>query len=107
MNKKPYPSDVGDEEWAFMAPYLVLMREDAPQRDYSLREVLNGLRWIIRSGAQWGMMPTNLSPWYTVYQQAQRWMKADLISTDFTSIGPARRRWPGPASSLDLLHTPS
>src|SRR5829696_5709713 len=38
--RKPYPSDVSDEEWAFVAPYLALVREDAPQREYDLREVL-------------------------------------------------------------------
>jgi transposase len=37
---------VSDEEWAFVAPYLTLMTEEAPQRDHSLREVFNGLRWI-------------------------------------------------------------
>jgi transposase len=79
MNRKPYPSDVSDEEWAFMAPYLMLMREDAPQREYSLREVFNGLRWIIRTGAQWRMMPNDLPPWYTVNQQAQRWLKAGVF----------------------------
>jgi transposase len=79
MNRKPYPSDVSDEEWAFVAPYLTLMREDAPQREYSLREVFNGLRWIIRTGAQWRMMPNDLPPWYTVNQQAQRWLKAGVF----------------------------
>ena len=79
MSRKPYPSDVTDEEWAFVAPYLTLMREDAPQRDYSLREVFNGLRWIIRTGAQWRMMPNDLPPWATVYQQAQRWLKAGVF----------------------------
>ena len=48
-----YPSDVSDEEWAFVAPYLTLMREDAPQREHPLREVFNGLRWVARTGAQW------------------------------------------------------
>jgi len=52
MERKPYPSDVSDEEWAFAAPNLTLMTEDAPQRDYPLREVFNGLRWIVRAGAQ-------------------------------------------------------
>jgi transposase len=83
MNRKPYPSDVRDEEWAFVAPYLTLMREDAPQRDYSLGEVFNGLRWIIRTGAQWRRMPNDLPPWATVYQQAQRWLKAGV----FEAIG--------------------
>jgi Putative transposase of IS4/5 family (DUF4096) len=52
MNRKPYPSDVSDEEWSFVAPYLTLMTEDAPQREHNLREVFNGLRWIVRTGAQ-------------------------------------------------------
>lgn len=81
MDRKAYPSDVSDEEWAFVVSYLTLIREDAPQRDYSLREVFNGLRWIIRTGAQWRMMPNDLPPWATVYQQAQRWMKAGVFET--------------------------
>lgn len=52
MNRKAYPSDVTDEEWALVAPYLTLIREASPQRDYSLRELFNGLRWIIHTGAQ-------------------------------------------------------
>src|SRR5260370_34931058 len=79
MERKSYASDVSEEEWAFIAPYLTLMREDAPQRDYALREVFNGLRWIIRTGAQWRMMPNDLPPWYTVNQQAQRWLKAGVF----------------------------
>jgi transposase len=79
MTREPYPSDVSDNEWAFVAPYLTLMTEDAPQRDYPLREVFNGLRYIARSGAQWRMLPNDLPPWYTVYQQTQRWLKAGVF----------------------------
>src|SRR6266508_923313 len=79
MTRKPYPSDVTDDEWAFVAPYLSLMKEDAPQREHDLREVFNGLRWIVRAGAQWRMMPHNLPPWYTVYQQSQRWIAAGVF----------------------------
>jgi transposase len=79
MTRKPYPSDVTDDEWAFVAPYLTLMREDAPQRDYELRDVFNGLRWIVRTGAQWRMMPNDLPPWSTIYQQAQRWIAAGVF----------------------------
>jgi len=75
INRKNYPTDVSDDEWAFVAPYLTLMKESAPQRDYDLREVFNALRWIIRAGAPWRMMPNDLPPWETVYQQAQRWIK--------------------------------
>ena len=74
--RKPYPSDVSDEEWGFVAPYLTLMREDAPQRRYALREVFNGLRYIVKTGGQWRWMPHDLPPWPTVYQQTQRWLAA-------------------------------
>src|SRR5436190_15553342 len=77
--RKPYPSDVSDEEWAFVAPYLALVREDAPQRDHVLREVFNGLRWVVRTGSPWRYMPHDLPPWEAVYQQTQRWIKAGVF----------------------------
>ena len=79
MTREPYPSDVSDDEWAFVAPYLTLMREDAPQRAYSLREVFNGLRYIVRTGVQWRFMPNDLPPWHIVYQQTQRWLAAGVF----------------------------
>jgi transposase len=79
MTRKPYPSDVTNEEWAFVAPYLTLMREDAPQRDYDMREVFNGVRWIVRTGSPWRLMPHDLPPWQVIYQQSQRWIKASVF----------------------------
>jgi len=79
MTRKPYPTDVSDEEWTFVAPYLTLMSEDAPQREHSLREVFNGLRWMVRAGSGWRLMPHDLPPWAAVYQQTQRWMKAGVF----------------------------
>ena len=74
--RKAYPSDVCDEEWALVVPYLTLLPEQAGQRDYALREVFNGLRYIVKTGAPWRWMPHDLPPWAAVYQQAQRWLKA-------------------------------
>ncbi len=71
MNRKAYPSDVSADEWALVAPSLTLMTEDAPQRVHPLRKVFNGLRWIVRMGAAWRMMPNDLPPWEMVYQQPQ------------------------------------
>ena len=79
MNREAYPSDVSDEEWAFVAPYLTLMTEEAPQRVYSLREIFNSLRWIVRAGAPWRLMPNDLPRWEAVYQQTQRWLKAGVF----------------------------
>ena len=79
MARKPYPSDVTDDEWAFVAPYLTLMREDAPQREYDLREVFNALRWIVRTGSPWRYMPNDFPPWHAVYDQVQRWIAAGVF----------------------------
>jgi len=102
--RKSYPSDVSDDEWAFVAPYLTLMKEDAPQREHSLREVFNGLRYIVRTGAQWRMMPNDLPPWYTVYQQTQRWLKAgvfeDMVRDLRMLIREINERMPQPRAAI-------
>ncbi len=79
--RKGYPSDVSDEEWAFCAPYLTLMKEEAPQRKHPLRELFNGLRWFVRAGCPWRMMPNDLPPWTAVQQQTQRWLRAGCFET--------------------------
>lgn len=79
LKKDGYPSDVTDEEWAFCAPYLLLCSEDAGQRRHDLRHVFNGLRWMVRSGSPWRMLPNDLPPWDIVYGQTQRWLRAGVF----------------------------
>ena len=79
-SRKPYPSDVGDEEWHFVLPYLTLMRADAPQRHHDLRAVFNALRWVVRTGAQWDYLPHEFPPHDAVYQQARRWIAAGVFA---------------------------
>ena len=81
MSRKPYPSDVTDDEWNFVAPYLTLMRENTPQREHPLHNVFNGLRYIARCGGPWRMLPNDLPPWAVVYQQMQRWYRAGVFET--------------------------
>ena len=79
LPRKPYPTDVSDEEWGFVAPYLTLMRDDAPQRVHDVREVFNALRWIVRAGSPWRYLPHDFARWEAVYQQTQRWIKAGVF----------------------------
>ncbi|MFO1234379.1 MAG: IS5 family transposase [Rivihabitans pingtungensis] len=72
-NRKPYPSDVSDEECMPVAPYLTV---STGQRKHSLREVFNAVRYVVRCGCPWRMLPNDLPPWSLVYQQMQRWLKA-------------------------------
>jgi transposase len=67
MNTRtPYPSDVRDEEWAFVAPYVALWAADAGQRQHELREVYNALRSLVHTGAQWRWLPHDWPPWPAV-----------------------------------------
>ncbi|PYD77350.1 IS5 family transposase [Komagataeibacter sucrofermentans] len=112
--RKPYPSDVSDEEWSLVVPYLVLMREDAHQRHHALRELFNGLRYVIRYGIAWRAMPNDLPPWSAVYQQSRRWMEAgcfDALVSDLRAvlrIASGRRAEPTAAiiDSRTLRSTP-
>ncbi|GAB3431459.1 hypothetical protein GCM10027395_20880 [Giesbergeria sinuosa] len=89
MSRKPYPTDVRDEEWDFALPYLALITIEAPQRHYDLREVFNALRWLVRAGAPWRMLPNDLPPWEVVCQQTRRWLQAgcfDAMASALRSI---------------------
>ena len=79
VREKPYPSDVSDEEWALVAPYVALLPEDAPQRDHDLREVFNARKWLARAGAPWRLLPHDFPPWWIVYQQSRRWLVAGVF----------------------------
>ena len=98
-DRQPYPSDVSDDEWALVAPYLTLMTEDAPQREHPLREVFNGLRWLVRTGAQWRWMPHDLPPWYTVDQQTQRWLRAGVCEASVQDLRAVLRLAAGRAEA--------
>ena len=76
-----YPTDVGDEEWDFVAPYLTLIREDAAQRVHALRDVFDAVRWMVKAGCPWRMLPGDFPPWQAVEQQAKRWMEAACFET--------------------------
>jgi transposase len=77
--RKSYPSDVSDAEWEFLIPYLTLMREDAPQRDYALRDVFDAMRYVVKTGCQWDFLPHDFPPASAVYQQARRWIAAGVF----------------------------
>ena len=104
MSRKPYPTDVSEAEWAFVLPYLTLMSPEAPQREHDLREVFNALRWLVRAGAGWRLMPTNFPPWPAVYQQWRRWQKAgcfaDMVHDLRTLLREAEGRRADPSAAI-------
>jgi transposase len=94
-DRRGYPSDVSDEEWAFVAPYLTLCREDSAQREYPLRTVFNAMRYVIKSGCHWRMLPNDLPPWTVVYQQMRRWIEAGCFETMVEDLRLLLREYAG------------
>lgn len=79
-SRKPYPTDVSDEEWAFVAPYLALLPVTAGQRRHALRDVYDALRYVVHEGITWRALPHDFPPWAAVYQQTQRWLAAGVFA---------------------------
>jgi putative transposase len=73
--RKPYPSDLTDDQWAILEPLIPIYRVGRP-REVAMREVLNTILFLNRSGCQWDMLPHDLLPKSTVYDHFARW-KAD------------------------------
>ena len=95
ISRRGYPTDVSDEEWWFVLPYLLLCREDAGQREHDLREVFNALRYVARTGCQWRWVPGDLPPWQAVYQQFRRWLDAGVFEALVADVQSIAREWAG------------
>ena len=93
--RKGYPSDVTDEEWAFVLPYLLLCREDSRQREHDLREVFNAVRYVAKTGCPWRWVPGDLPPRAAVYQQMRRWLDAGCFETLLADVQGLLREFAG------------
>ena len=71
--RKPYPSDLTDEQWDVLAPLLPPAKPGGRPRTVDLREVVNGILYALRSGCAWRMLPNDLPPWQTVYKYFRKW----------------------------------
>jgi putative transposase len=70
--RKPYPSDLTDEQWAIIEPLIPVYEVGRP-REVDMREVLDAIFYLNRSGCQWDMLPHDLPPKSTVYDHFARW----------------------------------
>ncbi len=68
-----YTTDLTDEEWQILAPLLPAEKSGGRPRKYPLREVINGIQYILRGGCAWRLMPHDLPHWQTAYQTFRAW----------------------------------
>ena len=78
---KRYPSDVTDEEWSAIEPVLPRAAKRGRKRTTDLREVVNAIRYMVRSGCEWRMLPIHFPPWQTVYWWFRRFVQLLLFRT--------------------------
>ncbi len=78
---KRYPSDLTDEEWRAIEPLLPKPARRGRKRVVDLREILNAIRYMVRSGIEWRMMPIHFAPWQTVYWWFRRFVRLFLFQT--------------------------
>jgi putative transposase len=74
MERKPYPTDLTDEQWQLIQPFLADAKPGGRPRKTDLREVLNALFYLVRSGCQWRMIPHEFPAWRTCYNYYRTWI---------------------------------
>lgn len=73
MARRAYPTDLGEAEWAILAPLLPAAKPGGRPRSTDLREVINALNYWLRSGEAWRLLPHDFPPWKTVYHYWRAW----------------------------------
>ena len=81
MNRKPYPSDLTDSEWAQIEPILYedVYRKAGSKGKYPRKEMFNAILYVLRTGCQWTDIPHDFPPWKTVYSQFLRWRDKNIF----------------------------
>lgn len=78
MTRKLYPTDLTDEQWAILAPMIPAPRKNVRPRQADMREVLNAILYLLRTGCPWRHMPHDLPPYRTVYYYFAKWRKCGV-----------------------------
>src|SRR6476646_7567580 len=76
-----YETDLTDAEWAILAPHMPPPANRGRRRDWTFREIINGIFYVLRGGIPWRLMPTDLPPWPTVYRWFAAWRDDGLFET--------------------------
>jgi putative transposase len=71
--RSPYPSDLTDEQWQIIAPLLPPAKPGGRPRSVDLREIVNAIFYLNRSGCAWRLLPHEFPPWGTVHYYARQW----------------------------------
>ena len=104
MTRKPYPSDLTNKQWEILSPLLPPAKPGGRPRTVDLREVMNGVLYVLRSGCPWRMVPHDLPPWQTLYKYFRSWTMDGtwerVNETLRPSVREAEGRDPTPSAAI-------
>ena len=75
MKRKAYPSDLREREWEILEPLIPPEKPGGRPREVEMREILDAIFYVLRSGGAWRMLPHDLPAWQTVYGYFNQWRK--------------------------------
>lgn len=78
MERKAYPSDLSDAEWKVLEVYIPAPLEGGRPLEHSRREIVNAIRYVLRTGCGWEYLPHDFPPWPTVYDYFRQWSRSGL-----------------------------
>lgn len=78
MNRTPYSSDLNDDQWNVIAPLIPSAKPGGRPRTVDMREILNAIFYVVRSGCAWRLLPHDMPVWSTVYDYFRQFRKAGV-----------------------------
>lgn len=109
MNRQLYPTDITAAEWTALEPHLPTPKPGGRPRVHAVREILNAIFYVLRSGCAWRLLPHDLPPWKTVYHYFRVWRLEGLWARLHTALREAVRTKVGrdPQPSAGILDSQS
>jgi putative transposase len=92
MKRKHYPSDLTDEQWAVLEPWIPPPRPGGRPRKTNMREVVNAIFYLTREGCTWRALPHDFPPWKTVYNYFEAWQRDGTWDQFLTALRRRVRR---------------
>ena len=99
MNRPNYPTDLNDREWQLLEPWLPPPKPGGRPVKYPRREVVNAIRYVLRTGCSWRMLPHDLPPWRTAFHYFRTWRRDGTWQRAHDTLRSRTRQFEGRQAS--------
>jgi putative transposase len=109
MSEKVYPSDMSEAQWKIIHPLIPPAKPGGRPREAEMREIINGILYMVRGGCSWRMLPQEYGPWQTVYGYFRAFRRAGIWQQMHDALREKVRRKAGkkPAPSAAIIDSQS